>query len=154
MKRSDITGIFPEATDEQVKALMTINGTDINNARKNADELQEQLTQANATIEDLKKGVVDLEEAQSRAKQYETELTELRTANAIREVREKVSKATGVPMSLLTANTEEECTTQALGIKEYAQPSAYPQVADGGEAGGISKPTTRDQFAEWFNNQQ
>lgn len=153
MKRTDITGIFPEATDDQIKALMSINGADINNARKGADELQEQLSAANATIEDLQKGVVGLEEAQNRAKQFETELTELRTANAIRDMREKVSKATGIPASLLTATTEEDCTTQALGIKEFAKPSAYPQVLDGGEAGGIVKTTTRDQFAEWFNNQ-
>ena len=77
MKRTDITGIFPEATDEQIKALMSINGADINNARKGADELQEQLTKANATIEDLQKGVVGLEEAQNKAKQFESELTEL-----------------------------------------------------------------------------
>ena len=153
MKRTDITGIFPEATDEQIKALMSINGADINNARKSADELQEQLTKATATIEDLQKGVVGLEEAQNKAKQFETELTELRTADAIRDMREKVSKATGIPVNLLTATTEEDCTTQALGIKEFAKPNAYPQVLDGGEAGGIVKPTTRDQFAEWFNNQ-
>lgn len=153
MKRTDITGIFPEATDEQIKALMNINGADINNAKRGVDDLQTQLTQANATIDELKKGAEVLEEAQNRAKQFETELTELKTANAIREVREKVSKVTGVPVSLLTATTEEDCTAQAVGIKEYAKPSAYPQVADGGEAGGIAKPSTRDQFAEWFNTQ-
>lgn len=153
MKRSDITGIFPEATDEQIKALMSINGADINNARKNADDLQTQLDQANTTIEELKKGVSGLEEAQSKAKQFEDELNEIKTANAVREIREKVSKVTGVPASLLTATTEEDCTAQALGIKEYATPSAYPQVADGGEPSGVAQPTTRDQFAEWFNNQ-
>lgn len=153
MKRTDITGIFPDATDEQIKALMNINGADINNAKRGVEDLQAQLTQASATIEELKKGAAGLEEAQKKAQQFETELTELKTANAIREVREKVSKATGIPVSLLTATTEEDCTAQAVGIKEYARPSTYPQVADGGESGGIAKPSTRDQFAEWFNNQ-
>lgn len=153
MKRTDITGIFPDATDEQVRALMSINGADINNARRGVDELQERLEQANATIEELRQGAESLEEAQTKAKQFEAELTELKTANAIRDIREKVSKVTGVPVSLLTATTEEECTAQAVGIKEYAKPSAYPQVQDGGEAGGTIKPSTREQFAEWFNNQ-
>lgn len=153
MKRTDITGIFPDATDEQIKALMNINGADINNAKRGVEDLQAQLTQASATIEELKQGAAGLEEAQKKAQQFETELTELKTANAIREVREKVSKATGIPVSLLTATTEEDCTAQAVGIKEYARPSTYPQVADGGEPGGIAKPSTRDQFAEWFNNQ-
>lgn len=153
MKRADITGIFPEATDEQIKAIMNINGADINNAKRGVDDIQAQLTQANATIEELKAGAAGLEEAQANAKKFEAELAELKTANAIREVREKVSKATGIPMSLLTGTTEEECNSQALGIREFAKPSAYPAVADGGETGGITKPSTREQFAEWFNNQ-
>lgn len=153
MKRSDITAIFPDATDEQIKALMNINGADINNARKGSDELQTQLEEAKATITELQKGAADLEEARNKAQQFESELNDLKTANAVREVREKVSKVTGIPASLLTATTEEDCTAQALGIKEFAKPSAYPQVADGGEAGGIGKTSTRDQFAEWFNNQ-
>lgn len=153
MKRTDITGLFPDATDEQIKALMDINGADINRAKQSVEELQTQLTQATATISDLQKGVSGLEEAQAKAKKFETELTELKQANAIREVRDKVSKATGVPVSLLTATNEEDCTAQANGIMEFAKPSAYPQVADGGEVGGIVKPATRDQFAEWFNQQ-
>lgn len=153
MKRSDITGIFPDATDEQIKALMNINGADINNARKNADDLAAQLATANAQIEDLTKNVSDLEATRTRAQQFETELNDLKAANAVRDVREKVSKATGVPVNLLTATTEEECNTQALNIKEFARPSVYPHVPDGGEAGGVAKPSTREQFAEWFNQQ-
>lgn len=160
MKRTDITALFPDATDEQIKALMDINGADINKAKQGVTDLQNKLTQANATIEELQQGVAGLEEArrgleeaQQKATQFETELTELRTANTLREVREKVSKATGVPASLLTGADEKECTAQANSIKEYARPSAYPQVTDGGEVGGITPPTARDQFAEWFNSQ-
>lgn len=153
MKRTDITSIFPDATDEQIKSLMSINGADINNARKNSEELQTQLTEANAQIEELKKGVTGLEEAQKKAQQFEAELTEIKTANAVREIREKISKETGVPASLLTGASEEDCRTQAVGIKEFARPSAYPHVADGGEVGGVTKPSPREQFAEWFNKQ-
>ena len=154
MKRADIIGLFPDATDEQIKALMDINGADINKAKQNVDDLQTKLTEAAATITELQKGVSGLEEAQTKAKQFETELNELRTANAIREIREKVSKATGVPAALLTATSEDDCTAQANSIMEFAKPSAYPEVRDGGEVGGINKVSTRDQFAEWFNNQQ
>lgn len=153
MKRTDITTIFPEATEEQVKALMTINGADINNAKKNTEDLQTQLTQANARIEELEKGAGNLEEAQANAKKFEDELNALKESNAVKEVREKVSKATGVPMSLLTGTNEEDCTAQATAIREYARPSAYPRVQDGGEAGGTGKSAPRDQFAEWFGQQ-
>ena len=153
MKRTDITGIFPNATDEQIKELMSINGADINNARRNADDLQTQLDAANSKIKELSDGVSGLEDAKTRAEQAEKELNDLKTANAIREIREKVSKDTGVPIDLLTAASEEECAAQATAIKEFARPSAYPQVKDSGEIGGISKPSTRDQFAEWFSKQ-
>ena len=153
MKRADIIGLFPDATDEQIKALMDINGADINKAKQNVEDLQSQLTQAAATITELQKGVSGLEEAQTKAKQFETELQELKTANTIREIREKVSKATGVPASLLTATSEDDCTAQANGIIDFAKPGKYPEVRDGGEVGGSNKASTRDQFAEWFNNQ-
>ena len=151
MKRTDITNIFPDATDEQVKALMTINGADINNAKKGVEDLQTKLTEAAATIETLQNDMTGFEEAKEKAKKFETELTELKTANTIREVREKVSRDTGVPVALLTGVTAEDCMAQANGILEYAKPSAYPSVADGGEAGGIDAPTPREQFTEWFN---
>ena len=153
MKRADITGIFPDATDEQIKSIMTINGADINNARKNTDDLQAQLTAANARIVELERGASELEDARTRATQFETELNDLKAANSIREIREKVSKATGIPVALLTATTEEDCTSQAVAIKEFAKPSSYPRVADGGEAGGVAKLSTREQFAEWFGKQ-
>lgn len=154
MKRADITALFPDATEEQINSLMAINGTDITNARKGVSDLQEQLTTANKTIDDLKKGAGDLEAAQANANKFEKELNALKASNALRDTREKVSKETGVPANLLTGTTEEECTAQANAIKEYARPSAYPAVPDGGEAGGIPNGNApRDDFAEWFNKQ-
>ena len=50
MKRTDITSLFPEATDEQIKALMDINGNDINNAKKGVEELQVSLKDAQAKL--------------------------------------------------------------------------------------------------------
>ena len=132
MKRADITSLFPDATDEQIKALMDINGADINNAKRNVDELQKQLTTANATIEELQAGVSGYEEAQNKAKLLEAELTELKTANAIKAMREKVATEVGVPVSLLTGADEESCKAQAQGILEFAKPS-YPKLKDGGE---------------------
>ena len=53
MKRTDITGLFPDATAEQINALMDINGADINSAKAGFADLQTQLATANATIEQL-----------------------------------------------------------------------------------------------------
>lgn len=153
MKRTDITAIFPDATEDQIKTLMAINGADITNARKGAEDLQTQLDTANQTINDLRKGVGDFEAAQANATKFEKELNDLKAANALRDTREKVSKATGVPAALLTGATEDDCMAQANAIKEYARPSTYPAVPDGGEAGGIHSTEPRDDFADWFNKQ-
>ena len=151
MKRTDITGLFPDATTEQIKALMDINGADINSAKAGLTDLQTQLADANATIEQLRANAANVEELTTKATSLETELNALKASNAIRDMRDKVSKATGVPASLLTGETEEDCTAQAQGIVDFAKPSAYPVIRDGGEVSATQKPTPKDAFVNWFN---
>lgn len=43
MKREDITKHFPEATDEQINALLDINSADIGKVKKTVDEYKSQL---------------------------------------------------------------------------------------------------------------
>lgn len=146
MKREEITAIFPEATKEQLDQIMMINGADIQHAKSGFDDLKAQLDKANADIKDLK---VDADEFK-RLQGVETELTELKNENQIRDMRDKVSKETGVPVYLLTGDTEEDCTKYAKALKEYAKPSKYPEVPNGGEPdGGGGAQTTAEQFAEW-----
>jgi chromosome segregation ATPase len=149
MKRTDITGLFPDATAEQVNALMDINGADINSAKAGLGDLQTQLATANATIEQLRADAANVEELTNRATSLETELNALKASNALRDMRDKVSKNTGVPVSLLTAETEQECMEQASGIMNFARPANYPSVRDGGEQTSV-KSSTRQQFADWY----
>ena len=55
MKRTDITKLFPDATDEQINALMDLNGSDINAAKRGVDELKAQLTATKADLENSQK---------------------------------------------------------------------------------------------------
>ena len=132
MKREDITGIFPDATQEQINSLMSINGNDINTAKGNLANVQQQLTDATATINQLRASAGDLAAEQQKVTNLQTELDGLKAANAVRDVREKVATETGVPASLLTGTTEEECKTQAQGILEFSKPGKYPSVKDAG----------------------
>lgn len=154
MKREDISGLFPEATQEQINTIMAINGADINAAKKGLTDLQAEHQTAMQTIADLQK---QLEASNGRLEQFDTvqnELNELKQANAIRDMKAKVAQETGIPVSLLTCDTEDDCKAQAEAIKEFAKPSAYPSLYDGGEPGGRApKTSTREQFAEWFNSQ-
>lgn len=154
MKREDITGLFPEATQEQINQLMSINGSDINKAKQGLTDLQGQYQEAQANIKALQEQIDANKDRLGQFDAMQTELNTLKQANAIRDIREKVSKSTGVPMDLLTGDTEEACKSQAEGIKAFAQPKTYPSLYDGGEPGGNSpKQSTREQFAEWFNSQ-
>lgn len=98
----------------------------------------------------------ELQKAIDKANGLQAELDGLKKAAEIRQVRDEVSKETGVPASLLTGETKEECATQAAAIAEYkAQnaPGAYPSVKDGGDPQISIKKETRDQFADWLNSQ-
>lgn len=151
MKRTDITSLFPEATDEQVDALMNINGSDINNAKRGVDDLQTALKDAQSKLASAQVDSASLQEAINKANGLQSELDSMKAAEAVRVTREEVAKSVGVPAHLLTADTKEACEAQAKSILEFAKPSAYPSVPDGGEPIGTPKKSTRDQFAEHFN---
>ena len=114
----------------------------------NYEELKEKALKFDE-IEDKAKS--ELQKATERADALQKELEGLKQAEVVRNIREKVSKETGIPATLLTGSTEEECKTQAEAIKAYAKPT-YPSVRDAGEpAGQAKKGSTATQFAEWFN---
>ena len=153
MKRTDITEIWPEATKEQIDRIMDLNGADINTARGDLEALRIQLSNANTEIERLKlqPAAPADKELQAQLKAATDELNSLKAANALREIREKVSRETGVPSSLLTGETEDACKAQAEAIRDYAKPSGYPPVRDGGEVHPANATATRDQFADWLD---
>ncbi len=154
MKRTDITALFPDATADQIKTLMDINGNDINVAKDGMTELQTALTAAEAELDTLRGSTAeaDLKEARAKISELQADIDKRNAADAIRIMREKVAGDVGVPAALLTGATEEECKAQAQGILDFAKP-AYPNVRDGGETHVDIKQTTRQQFAEWFNSQ-
>ena len=150
MKRTDITDIWPEATKEQIDRIMDINGADIGKARGDLDNLQSQLAAARSEIEALKARPEPDPDLQQQLQAATDELNALKQSNAVREIRERISKEVGVPASLLTAETEDECKTQAEAIKDFARPGNYPRVRDGGEVQPSGATATRDKFAEWL----
>ena len=92
----------------------------------------------------------ELQKANDKASALEKELESMKKANAVREIRDEVAKANGVPANLLNGSTKEECEAQAKALLEFAKPNAYPSVPDGGEARTTGGGKTRDQFADWF----
>lgn len=94
----------------------------------------------------------ELQKATERAQQLEAELNGLKKAEELRKLKEAVANEFGVPANVLSGEDEESLKSQAKAIKEYAsQGNAYPQVKDGGEVTNTTNSTTRQQFANWWN---
>lgn len=122
MKREDITAIFPEATDEQISSILNSHHTEVNNWKGKYDGLKGGPTAA------------ELQAEKDKVSQLETELNNLKNADAVRLIREKVAGEKKLPIVLLTADTEEACNAQADAILAFAKPDGYPVVKDGGSA--------------------
>lgn len=111
------------------------------------ETLKEKAEKYDAAVEAQK---TELEKANDRANSLQAELDSLRNAETLRNMREQISKETGVPASLLTGETEEDCKNQANAILDYARPQSYPNIRDGGELPTPpGKKSARDQFVEW-----
>lgn len=96
-------------------------------------------------------GKTELEKANKKVADLQTELDGLKKEKEAAAIRAKVAKDNNISPDLLTGDTEEACTAQAKAMLEYFKPTGYPKVPDGGEAittGAGGK--TRDQFAGWL----
>lgn len=115
---------------------------------ENYEELKEK-AQKFDTIEEESKS--ELQKATERADALQKQLDSMKREESLRTIRVKVSEETGVPVSLLAGETEEECQEQAKAILAFAKPGDYPAVKDGGEVVRTGKRTTQQQFVEWAN---
>lgn len=94
----------------------------------------------------------ELQKAEERANDLQAKYDAMIKAENVRKIREQISQETGVPASLLNADTEDACKEQAKAILAFKGVTTYPSVKDKGEATKLpSNAKTRDQFADWFN---
>jgi len=78
----------------------------------------------------------DLQKAQDRAQQLQTELDGLKQANAERAMREKAARDAGLSpdmVEFLTGTDEDACAAQAKKLAERVKLSGFPNVKDAGE---------------------
>ena len=113
------------------------------------DELKQKAAKFDEQVE---AGKSELQKATERASSLQAELDALKQAEALRNMREEVANAKGVPAKLLTGTTIEECEAQAADLMAWAQKSnpGYPKVPDGGDP--VSTKPAREQFADWLNS--
>lgn len=94
----------------------------------------------------------DLQKATEKVAALQAQVEAYTKADNLRSIREKVSKETGVPASLLYGEDEDSCKAQAEAILAYAKPqTGGTTIRDGGEPQVKPNGSTRDQFADWFS---
>lgn len=139
-------------TQEEVNAIVSKRIGEVQGKYADYETLKDKAAKFDEAEEASK---TELQKAQERAEALQKQIDTMTRADNIRKVREKVSLAKNIPVNILTGETEEECTAQADAILAFAKPAGAPKVRDGGEPQsleGINKSgTTRDQFANWFN---
>ncbi len=133
-------------TQDEVNGIVSERLKRVEAKYEDYDQLKEKAARLDKIEEENK---TELERATERAVALQGELDTLKKENEIKAIREKVANETGVPVHLITGTTEEECMEVAKAISDYARPSGYPNVRDGGEVHSVTKKSTRDQFAEW-----
>lgn len=80
-----------------------------------------------------------LDEQGRRIKELEAAADAREQADAVRELRGKVSKETGVPAELIMGDDEESMTAFARSVADYAKKPAAASVRDAGKFSGGSK---------------
>ena len=90
MKRDEIKKIFPDATDEQLKAVMDLNGADVEKEKGKATELKSELEKKNEAFEKLSAEFKTLEESNASAAEYKSKFEKLQ--NEVNEAKEKAEK--------------------------------------------------------------
>lgn len=111
------------------------------------DAIKEKAARLDALEEQSKS---ELQKAIEKSEALQAELDGLKKEKEIRGIRNKVANETGVPVILLTADTEEECREQARAIQEYSTPKGYPNVRDAGEVHKVGGTTPKQSFNEWI----
>lgn len=114
------------------------------------DTLKEKAAKYDAAVESEK---TELQKATERADKYKEQLDAMQKAEEVRKIRDKVAQEKGIPVNLLTGETEEACTAQADALLAWNNPDKpYPAVRDSGEVRKVSGGENRDKFKNWFND--
>lgn len=70
----------------------------------------------------------ELQKIKDQYNELQSKYDSMVKADSVAKIRRSVSKDTGVPENLLTAETEEDCKAQAKAILDFAKPKSYPGV--------------------------
>lgn len=92
MKREDIKAIFAEATDEQLKKIMDLNGSDVEREKGKLSALEKELKDKKAAFDTLNGEFETLKASNASAEDYKAKFEKLQGDIAAKEKEEKEAK--------------------------------------------------------------
>ena len=121
MKREDISKQFPDATDEQISALLDINSKDIGKAKGDTAKIQGDLDAANDALKKAQDTIAALEAAKGNAEEIQKKLDEYIAADEKRKADEKAAAERAELMERMDA---------VLGDRRFTHDRLRDAVAD------------------------
>ena len=85
MKRDEIKAIFPEATDEQLKSVMDLNGADVEKAKSKVTALEAELKEKKADFDKLNTEFESLKAANASGEDWKARFESLQAENIAKE---------------------------------------------------------------------
>lgn len=92
MKREDIKAIFAEATDEQLKKIMDLNGSDVEREKGKLSALEKELNEKKAAFDTLNGEFETLKASNASAEDYKAKFDKLQEDIAAKEKEEREAK--------------------------------------------------------------
>ena len=137
-------------TQSELNAIIADRLSEVKSKYSDYDDLKDKASKYDEAQEASKSELQKVTESRDA---LQAELDGLKKQAEVRQARDKVAEAKGVPAHLLTGETEEECTAQADAILAFAKKPDYPTVKDGGEVAPSTKKSAEEQFKEWLEAQ-
>ena len=85
MKREEIKAIFPDATDEQLKSVMDLNGADVEKAKSKATALEAELKEKKADFDKINTELDALKTANASGEDWKAKFEALQAENVAKE---------------------------------------------------------------------
>ncbi len=92
MKREEIKTIFPEATDEQLKAVMDLNGADVEKVKGKVTALEAEVKEKKEALDNLSTEFNVLKETNATAEDYKAKFEALQNENAEKEKKAEADR--------------------------------------------------------------
>lgn len=123
MKREEIKAIFAEATDEQLKAVMDLNGADVEKAKSKVTALETELKEKKADFDKLNTEFEALKTANASGEDWKAKFEALQAENVAKEKQAEADRILKEKQESIQKRFEA-----CVGDKKFAHPAIQADV--------------------------